>query len=256
MTATTWEQVAKAKCAQRDAAIPPEWLLSAKVKDNLPLNIMDVPRTCGILTPKDITITETPAVELVAQMVTRELTSVEVTTAFCKRAAIAQQLTNCLTEIFFDQGIEDAAAIDAAYAKTGIPAGALHGLPVSLKDNINLPGLDSTVGFINYANAPADNMAVLAQALKDAGAVFFCKTNVPTGMLMGGEYFPRNSTNAQSRTTMSGDTPPTRTTPSTDPAARRAARARSLPSAARPSVSEPTSAARSASPPPSPASTA
>jgi amidase len=179
MTVDTWQKVAADKVAAREALIPAEWRITVPKG----LNVTDVPRTCGLLSASELEITETPAVDLLAKLASGELTSVQVTTAFCKRSAIAQQLTNCLTEIMYEDGLKRAAAIDAEFAKTGKTIGPLHGLPISLKDNVNIAGLDSTTGFINYANKPATEDADLVTTIKEAGAVIFCKTNVPTGMV-------------------------------------------------------------------------
>lgn len=184
---TTWQQVSAQKIASRDALLPKEWLLPQPPADSV-LNVMDIPRTCGILSAKEIEITETPATELIDKMIAKELTSVEVTTAFCKRATIGCQLTNCLSEVFFDKGLEMAAAIDAEYAKTGKPAGLLHGLPISLKDNICIKGFDAPIGFVNSANKPSEVDSDIVNILRNAGAVFYCKTTVPTGMLMVETY--------------------------------------------------------------------
>ncbi len=62
--------------------------------------------------------------------------------------------------------------------------GPLHGLPVSLKDNFFLAGLDSTVGFVSHVDDPAEHEATLAVLLQRAGAVFYVKTNVPTAMMI------------------------------------------------------------------------
>jgi amidase len=180
----TWEDVAAAKQAARAAAIPAEWVI--KVPDSA--NVMSVPATCGVLSPQEVEITETPASVLVQRLLARELSSEAVVTAFCKRAAIAQQLTNCLTEIWFDEAIAEARKIDEEYAATGTPRGSLHGLPVSLKDNVNVKGHDTTIGYIAYCDQPAADDALLAKAFRAAGAVLFCKTNVPTAMLMAETY--------------------------------------------------------------------
>lgn len=183
--AQTWEDVAKAKVDAREAKIPAEWRLKSLPKGT---NVMDVPRTCGILSERELEITETAAVDLVAKMVDKTYTAEEVATAFAKRAAIAHQLTNCLTEIFFEEGIAAAKALDAEFAKTGKPKGPLHGMPISLKDQIGVKGYDSTIGFISHCNQPAEEDALQVKILRDAGAVFFCKTNVPSGMLMADTY--------------------------------------------------------------------
>ena len=66
-------------------------------------------------------------------MTAGKATSVEIVTAFCKRAAIAHQCVNCLTEIFFDEAIARARECDEYLEKNGRAMGALHGLPISLK---------------------------------------------------------------------------------------------------------------------------
>lgn len=53
---------------------------------------------------------------------------------------------NCLTEIFIDKALERAALLDEQLKKTGKPVGPLHGLPVSLKDQIRLTGLETSMG--------------------------------------------------------------------------------------------------------------
>lgn len=62
--------------------------------------------------------------------------------------------------------------------------GPLHGLPISLKDNFNLKGLDATIGFTSHVDDPAAHDATLATMLEQAGAVFYVKTNVPTAMMI------------------------------------------------------------------------
>lgn len=88
------EVAAKAQAAVHDA-IPTAWKLSPEILD-LPddANVIDIPKTCGILTPSQIEITEYTLTELVEKLASSKLTSVEVTEAFCARAAIAHQLVS------------------------------------------------------------------------------------------------------------------------------------------------------------------
>lgn len=85
-----WEAVSAAKRAGRDALIPKAWI----IKDVEERNVQSVAESCGVLSPEEIKITNTAAPELVKKMVNKELTSEQVVTAFCKRAAIAQQLVS------------------------------------------------------------------------------------------------------------------------------------------------------------------
>ena len=111
----------------------------------------------------------------------------EVTRAFCKRAAIAQQLVNCLSEVFFDKALEAAEQLDAEYRATGFPRGPLHGLPVSLKDCFKIDGTDASIGYTAYADRPTkkDEESEITKIMRESGAILFCKTNVPTAMMAG-----------------------------------------------------------------------
>jgi hypothetical protein len=99
-----------------------------------PISVLDVPSTSGVLTTAELTITESyDATALLMQIAGGNLRSVDVVRAFCKRAAIAQQCTNCLTEIMFEEAIRRAEELDEYFEKEGRTKGPLHGLPVSLK---------------------------------------------------------------------------------------------------------------------------
>lgn len=61
-----------------------------------------------------------------AAIASQELTAVQVTTAFTKRTMIAHQLSNCLTEWFLDDAIDQARALDAHLSTPGQTVGPLH----------------------------------------------------------------------------------------------------------------------------------
>ena len=131
-----WRDIATRKKAEQQARIPEAWRLPEST-DLEKGNILQVPRQSGILTDAELQITEDyDATELVDELAKGNLSSTAVATAFCKRAAIAQQLTNCLTEILFDDAIARAKELDAHFDRTGQPFGPLHGLPVSLCDPV------------------------------------------------------------------------------------------------------------------------
>lgn len=54
----------------------------------------------------------------------------------------------------------------------------LLGLPVSVKDNINVKGMDSTLGLRKRVDQPAQVDAVIVQVMKKLGAIPFVKTNI------------------------------------------------------------------------------
>ncbi|KAJ9619106.1 hypothetical protein H2204_012817 [Knufia peltigerae] len=190
-----WHVIARRKQDQRSRLVPKEWLIPrAKLEEyNLGsprANVTDVPVTCGILTPRELEITgDHDAVSLLDALRRgpddKGYTATEVVTAFCKRAAIAQQVTNCLTEIMFASAIERARDLEAARASapSSTPLPPLWGLPISLKDCFQIPGVDSTTGLIHFAGNPSTTYSALPKLLLDLGAVFYCKTNVPQTMM-------------------------------------------------------------------------
>ena len=86
-----WEDIAAERKAQVQDAIPQEWRLKEVPAGD---SVMSVPKDSGILTPEELAITESYAVDLVRDLAAGKLSSVAVTTAFCKRAALAQQTVN------------------------------------------------------------------------------------------------------------------------------------------------------------------
>jgi amidase len=40
------------------------------------------------------------------------------------------------------------------------------------------------LGFVTFANSPHDNESELVKILRNLGAVLYCKTNIPTAMMM------------------------------------------------------------------------
>ncbi|KAL7940887.1 putative Acetamidase [Trichoderma barbatum] len=184
-----WENIARTKRANRDNAIPLEWRLSCDVPDSR-LNVLGVPAECGILTARELTITETDAAALVNKLISREYSSREVTLAFCKRAAIAQQLVNCLSEIFFEPALQAAEQLDAGYAATGVLKGPLHGLPVSLKDCFKVEATDAAIGYTAFVNQPTrqGEESEITKIMRHSGAILFCKTSVPLALMAGETY--------------------------------------------------------------------
>ncbi|KAH9991131.1 amidase signature domain-containing protein [Russula vinacea] len=103
--------------------------------------------------------------------------------AYVARAAQAQQAMNCLTEVFFEEAKEEALRLDAEFAATGRLKGPLHGVPISAKDQFDVKGFDSTIGYTQWANKPAEHDAAVVSKLRAAGAIIFAKTNVPQTLL-------------------------------------------------------------------------
>lgn len=99
MAAESWESLVARKQAEVAAQIPEAWRLPAEltkgITETSKSNVLDVPRKSGLLSEKQLEITENyDATDLLAMMAKGELTSCEVTQAFCIRAAIAGQVVS------------------------------------------------------------------------------------------------------------------------------------------------------------------
>lgn len=92
--------------------------------------------------------------------------------------------TNCVTEVLFAEGLERAKYLDDYLERNGTVVGPLHSLPLSLKDNFITAPHPASIGLAVYANEQTRKDALLVTMLRDLGAVFYVKTNVPTAMMM------------------------------------------------------------------------
>lgn len=184
---TNWRDLALKKHQAILDAIPKEWHLPSSVLANPPQNLLTLSFLHPLLTPLELDITTTPLQTLLAHLATGHWTSLAVTTAFAHRAAIAHQLTNCLSEFPLAQALATARALDAHLARqhnnnnnNRQPLAPLHGLPVSLKDSIDVRDVCTTLGFVAWTTRPPRAQdAALAAILREQGAVLFAKTAVP-----------------------------------------------------------------------------
>ena len=182
-TEAPWRDIARRKQAQRAAAIPRKWRLRNLPKEGPQYGsqpVLHIPLDGRILSPSELAITELyNAKTLVDALSTNKLTCLAVTTAFCKRAAIAQQVTNCLTEPLFTSALARAKELDNYLSSNGNPMGPLHGLPITVKDSFNIIGVDSSLGLASLCFKPATSNSTLVDLLLSLGCVIIAKTNVP-----------------------------------------------------------------------------
>ncbi|CCO32839.1 hypothetical protein BN14_06902 [Rhizoctonia solani AG-1 IB] len=137
------------------------------------------------LTERERSFLASDVADLAQRLASQECTSLEVTTAFCKAAYAAQELTNCLTEVMFDLALTRAKELDAHISTTGQVVGPLHGVPVSIKEHISIKGEDTNVGFVAWAGKKiAEEDATIVRILRQAGAVIYVKTTNPQGLFV------------------------------------------------------------------------
>src|SRR6266550_2610583 len=94
-------------------------------------------------------------------------------------AAIAEHgaRTNAFIRVDADSARADARVADDE-RRRGIDRGPLHGMPISIKDLIDVAGQPTTAGSRVRADHVASRDATVVQRLRDAGAVIIGKTNL------------------------------------------------------------------------------
>jgi len=84
-----WKEVAARRRHEILNKIPVEYRVSQALLK--PTNLSNLVQTCGILTTRELGMVNSTAIKLLESIHSKRFTAVEVTTAFCKSAAIAHQ---------------------------------------------------------------------------------------------------------------------------------------------------------------------
>ncbi|KAL5004149.1 hypothetical protein ScPMuIL_017605 [Solemya velum] len=102
----------------------------------------------------------------------------EVLRAYQVKALEVNKDLNCVTEPVLEAEAT-AQALDNLQSKKGL----LHGIPISVKENVELKGYAATTGLCCRLDAVAEVDAKMIQVLKEEGAVPFMRTNLPQTMM-------------------------------------------------------------------------
>ena len=176
-----WQEIVDEAQAYRDSTINALSPSAPQIPAQLPKNVLSIPSQ--LLDTRTLSITELPVELLLASLAKGSLSAVEVTTAFLQRAAIAQGLVNCLTELLSVSSLQRAKELDSYFQQHRKPVGPLHGLPISVKEHIGFKGLRCTTGYVSHWDNIAKEDAHILQVLRKAGAVFHCRTTIPQTMM-------------------------------------------------------------------------
>jgi len=125
-----------------------------------------------------VTISERSAEDLASAIRSRELSSAEVVDAFLERIAERNPALNAIVVLREDDARAAAREADRAVAAGG-PLPALHGVPVTIKEAIEVAGMPWTNGSLLTADAVGARDAPCVAHLRAAGAIVLGKTNVP-----------------------------------------------------------------------------
>ena len=136
---------------------------------------------CSLPIPANaqIEVAEASIAELQEAMETGAVTSAEITSMYLSRIRAydkAGPVLNAMIWVNWD-AVAEAQMLDRERARTG-PRGALHGIPIILKDNYDTFDLPTSAGTLALAaNIPPDD-ARQVQKLREAGVVILGKSNM------------------------------------------------------------------------------
>jgi len=132
---------------------------------NLPIQHMD-------------SLTYLPAAQMADIVRQKEISPVELVRAHIERAQALQPRLNAFVTLDADRALDAARAAEAVLAR-GEPAGALHGVPVTIKSAIDVKGLVCAAGSaLRRTHVPQEDAPLVAR-LRAAGAIVLGNTNVP-----------------------------------------------------------------------------
>ena len=126
-----------------------------------------------------VDVVELGAAQARSRMADGTLTSRDLTQAYLDRIAAIDAAGPALHAVLElnPRALDDAAALDAE-RKAGKVRGPLHGLPVLIKDNVDVAGLVNSAGSMALADHRPKQDAFLVTRLRAAGAVILGKTNL------------------------------------------------------------------------------
>ncbi|MCY4335430.1 MAG: amidase family protein [Litoreibacter sp.] len=115
------------------------------------------------------------ASELVDATQTGALSAFEIAEAALARTEEINPGLNAVVETLADEALMQAEALD----KSSAPRGPLHGVPVTIKINVDQKGCATSNGVVAFKNNFAPDDAPIVRSLKQAGAVIIGRTNTP-----------------------------------------------------------------------------
>jgi len=127
----------------------------------------------------DVDVVELSATDARDRMASGQLTSEALTKAYLDRIAKVDDAGPTLNSVIEvnPKAVSDAAALDAE-RKAGKVRGPMHGIPILIKDNVDVAGMVNSAGSLALAGNLPQADAFMVKRLRDAGAVILGKTNL------------------------------------------------------------------------------
>jgi aspartyl-tRNA(Asn)/glutamyl-tRNA(Gln) amidotransferase subunit A len=119
------------------------------------------------------------ASEALALFRTRDLSPVELMQATIERIEAVDPEVNALPVRFFEKALEGARGAEARYAGRGERPRPLEGLPVAVKDEVEVAGQPCTEGSLILKDNIGEHTAACIQRIIDAGGIIHARSATP-----------------------------------------------------------------------------
>lgn len=119
------------------------------------------------------------ATEIAEKIRNKEITSRQIVEAFLSQIKKRNSAINAVVVMNEADALQQADRADQMLAR-GESLGALHGVPITIKDTYLVKGIRATAGYLPLKDHVAAEDAVTVKLLKEAGAIILGKTNTTT----------------------------------------------------------------------------
>ena len=109
---------------------------------------------------------------------TRQISSREATESCLQRLNEVNPSINAVVDVLADEALANADRADEAVQR-GEGLGCLHGVPITVKINVDFAGRPTTNGVVAFQNLVVEEDSIPVSNLRKAGAIIFGRTNVP-----------------------------------------------------------------------------
>jgi amidase len=108
----------------------------------------------------------------------KKASSHEVVGAHLARIGLVNPKVNAIVNVLGEEALRSADAADRQIA-SGASVGPLHGVPITVKENIDVLGSPTTQGTVSLAHDMPDSDSPQVAQLRAAGAIVMARTNLP-----------------------------------------------------------------------------
>lgn len=118
------------------------------------------------------------AIDLASGIRLRKISAREAVRSCLDRVQQINPYLNAVVDVLHEEALSAADAADRAIKQNEV-LGSLHGVPVTVKINVDFAGRATTNGVVAFKNVLAPGDSAVVHNLRKAGAIIFGRTNVP-----------------------------------------------------------------------------